>query len=180
MCSLDQIKDRIVPASHNFGTVVQHYLEYRQEHEPNNIRKFQEWIIDNEENNINTINAARAHSYPLGQSQCNIINLPFEKLTQIVNQPDGFDSGHFLRSMIQGSINEAPTTMKCAFVVGMCNRNQQLTNAEFIIEVINRGWTTREGAATAILTVGNSVLRHFNLVDDKVIPNGRFALLFDC
>ena len=180
MCKLDQIQNRIVPAAHNFGRVVHDYLEYRQDNELNNINEFQEWIIENGNNRINALNAAIAHSYPLGQSQCNIINLPLVELTQIVNQPDSFYSGHFLRSLIPGNINDAPTTLKCAFVVGMYNRTQQLTKAEFIEGVINRGWTTREGAAQAIRTVGNSVLKHFNLVDEEFRPNGRFALLFGC
>ena len=181
MCNLDQIIDKIVPSQHNFGTVIHHYLEYRQQHdEPNNIHGFRGWIIDNDNIGINAENAAVAHSYPLGASQCNIINLSLNQLENLVNHPEGFYSGQFLSSLIPDNINDAPTTMKCAFVVGLCNRHQPLTGTQFTQKVLNLGWTEQPNPAQAIRSVGNSVLRHFNLADDEMIPNGRFSLLFGC
>ncbi|MBC8386380.1 MAG: hypothetical protein H8E09_00900 [Gammaproteobacteria bacterium] len=178
MCNLDQIQNRIVPASHNFGTVVHHYLEYRQDHKPNNIKGFRHWLIDNTK--IKQESTAKAYTSAFGPKQCNIINLSLTRLDQIVNYPDGFETAKFLSRLIPENINDAPKNIKCAFVIGMCNRTRQLTQAEFIAEVINRGWTPSEDAAKAIQTVGNSVLEHFNLVDEEFRPNGRFALLFGC
>lgn len=180
MCNINQINESIVPPSHDFGKSVCDYLEYRQAgHEPNNIQSFREWLIDNPEKGINVDSSAQSHSYSLGVNQCNIINLSLDQLIEFANHPDGYEASKILKNLVPNNINDASRTIKCAFVVGLCNQ-AQLNATEFIAEAQNHGWAGTDKAAQAILSVGNSLLRHCHLVDNNDMPNGRFALLFRC
>lgn len=156
------------------GTVLQRFLEYKEAGGEPNIPGFVEWQM---ELHNYTENTAQAYSYPLGPAQCNFIEFDLPRLCEITNNPGGFEAGVVLSGLVSDNINDAPTVLRCAFVVGLSNQ-AGMTPINFREQAIDRLWAGSDNAANAIRSVGTAVLNHFSLVDEQGMPNGRFSLLF--
>jgi len=173
MYDLNRLQGGFVPTGHNLTNVLNLFLQYKDEGGAPTRQGYIEWRVGQGA----APGAAAAEWYPLGDTQCGFGQLPLADVIAITRESESFRASTLLRALVPVDISNAVPTVKSAFVVGAL-RARNMANDAIKDQCVERGWAGTQNAAQAILSVGQSFLNHFALVDEEGLPNGRFALLF--
>jgi hypothetical protein len=160
-----------VPTVHNFTTVIQCYLEFRSN---TNIahdyrKKFIAWLL--EKGIAGTNNSASAMCFPLALAEFNLYERPIEELQQIAQ-------GNLDVAMQHTTFNFGERNMVCLVDCYLAGKLYDLSPTDRANKLIELGYAGTANAATAIMTVGRNIGRHFGLLDNQKKPTQRFKAFF--
>lgn len=170
-----------VPTSHSFSLAIQRYRAFRQE-VPNldplnndDLDNFARWLVNTQGL---APGGADAVLYPFGENQLDIAKITDTDVIELAEVPEGRTARIFLHKWYRCNVlNELPRCIADVFIVGKLrqlglnggNLNENIQTLEF---------AGTENAATALITVGNGIGRHFGFLGDDGGPTHFFHSYF--
>ena len=163
-----------VPTSHNFANVITLYLQYLQAAGNPTEAIFINWLVA--QHNYSPL-TAQAYCYPLRHGHFNLFGRPLQDIQRI--QKGGMLG--LLTAMPALGVaghryhwSQAITCLRDVWLACVIASPPVSTAAD----LVNQGYAGTANAANAILTVGRSTGRHFDLLDASNNPTPWFEGLF--
>jgi len=170
-----------VPTGHPFAQVLNHYLAFRRNGEPDNKASFVDWLVA-EPRNDDAISRATAQGYcfPFSIEEFDLFGRPLAELEHIVaGGEDGLRAALGTETLEPFTVGDerVRVCLTDVLITGNAYASAQ-TEKDRIDYILSAGYAGTENSARTLMAVGRSVGKHFGLLDLHYLPTALFKQFY--
>jgi hypothetical protein len=164
-----------VPTGHPFAKVIAMYAAFRRSvgEEGSDAASFQKYLM---EKHGHTANTAKGYCFPLGPNEFDLYDIPLSNLDALLT---GGEPGLYAAlSSSDPYVFSEEREQVCLMDVFITGMTAELTPAQRVATLLEKGYAGTPNAANVLLAVGRGVGSHFGLLDKNGKPTKFFNRFF--